>query len=137
MMPDAAPSGRPVTQRADRYKLEHIRPFQAGEYRPNNDGSYSTELTVTVPAGQGEWVNVPSLWMSPGGWVELSEDEAAQAAALYEKRMGAAFPRFKALSDAETTSAARSHAGGVSNGSLAMPMKTRMGGLGGLGGMPE
>lgn len=134
-MPNDGRSGSPITKRAEQFKIDHIRPFQQGEYRPNDDGSYSTEVTVTVPDGQGSWVNVPSLWMSPGGWVELDEDQAAQAASIYESRSGVAFPRFKTVDDAEQIASTRSHSGGIANGALAHPMGNGYGGLGGLGGI--
>lgn len=129
---------RAVSRRAENYKIEHLRPFQPGEYRPNPDGSMSTELTVTVPDADGNWMNVPSLWMSPAGWVHLSEDEAAMAAQFYEQRMGR-FPRYSTTDDAVRAATGRSHGGGVFNGNLALPYRPQQkrGGLAGLGGMEE
>src|SRR5690348_1052055 len=44
-----------------------LRPFRPGERRPNADGSYSTEISTTWQLPNGQWVNVPSLWMGPNG----------------------------------------------------------------------
>lgn len=35
-----------------------LRPFTAGEKRPNADGSYSTEVSTTFQLPDGQWVNV-------------------------------------------------------------------------------
>lgn len=96
-----------------------LRPLQGGERRPNPDGSYSTEITMTAPDPSGQWMNFPSLWMGPNGPVELQGEDAAQKAAIDYEAFGYEFPRFKELSDAERVAEMRSQQGGVSLGALA------------------
>ncbi|MEY9100480.1 hypothetical protein ABIA24_003389 [Sinorhizobium fredii] len=52
-----------------------LRPFNPAETRPNEDGSYSTELTTTWQLPGGEWVNVPSLWMGQSGPQQFNPDD--------------------------------------------------------------
>jgi hypothetical protein len=113
------PQGTAVPK-AENADLTTLRPLAANEYRDNGDGSWSTEVTTTVQDANGKWMNVPSLWMSPNGWVDLGEDEDAigQAAQSYEAK-GTAFPRFNSVEEAEAAATARSKSGGVANGALA------------------
>jgi hypothetical protein len=43
------------------------RPLRAGESRPNPDGSYSTEITMTERDATGMFFNFPSLYMTRDG----------------------------------------------------------------------
>jgi hypothetical protein len=101
-----------------------VRPFLPGEFRPNADGSRSTEILVTVqdPA-TGKWVNVPSLWMTPGGPRESPNDDISwMTAQRYEAFTGMRFPRFDTMDDAVSSARSRSDGGGASHRSLAMPV---------------
>lgn len=101
---------------------EDARPFRAGEFVDNGDGSRSTEISRTFPLPGGEWVNAPSLWMTTGGPVEVgSEDAIARLVESYERRTGEQFPRFPSRQEAETAARARSDRGGASQGSMAQP----------------
>lgn len=110
-------SKKPIITKAQKVILNRLRPFEPGEYIDNGDGSYSTERTQTVQAPDGAWINVPSLWMSPGGYVDLADDEdgIVQAATAFESRMGL-FPRHKTLEEAVVAAKARSAGGGAFNG---------------------
>lgn len=100
-----------------------LRPFQTGEFINNGDGSRSTERSRTFPLPSGEWVNAPSLWMTPEGPVEIrSEDQIARIVQDYEKRTGQRFPRFKSQQEAVAAARKRSDAGAVFSGPLAGSM---------------
>jgi len=99
-------------------KRSALRPLQKGEYRQNDDGTHSTELTITEKIGDG-FSNIPSLWMSGGKIVEFSNQRAVDAAMAYEKRTGKRFPRFKSIPQAVSAAKARSNKGGAGSGSLA------------------
>lgn len=97
----------------------YLRPLQGNEQRPNPDGSYSTEITMTDQDPQGRWEVYPSLWMPPSGQpVELPQRKAMQAANNYEK-FGYQFPRFDDLDTSERWAIARSKGGGVGQRPLA------------------
>ena len=105
--------------RAPLFGPPQYRPLQGAEQRPNPDGSYSTEITMTAPDAQGQWEVYPSLWMPPSGRpVELPEQAAQKLANMYEQ-FGYRFPRFNDLQASEDWSTARSHQGGVGTGPLA------------------
>src|SRR5690606_3954212 len=87
----------------DEAEMPALRPFVAGEYIDNGDGSYSTERTVTIQDKNGNWVNVPSLWKdSEGNTVDFGdgEDAIAKAHQEYEAGGGKRFRRFKSVEDA-------------------------------------
>ncbi len=88
------------------------RPLQGGENRPNADGSYSTEITMTDTDPQGRYEVYPSLWMGPNGPVEMSREKAMEMARMYEM-LGYEFPRFNDLQSSEDWAVARSHGGGA------------------------
>lgn len=100
------------------------RPLRGDERRPNPDGSYSTEITMTDPDPKGRWEVYPSLWMGPQGPVEMPRQQAQQTAANYEQ-FGYQFPRFDDLDTSERWAIQRSHGGGVGTGSLAFTMPDR------------
>jgi hypothetical protein len=82
------------------------RPFAPGEWVDNPDGSWSSEITVTVtdPAlNGGKPTNVPSLWVVDGKPVRVSEDQAAQFAA----QSGLTFPSYKTTEEADAASTKR------------------------------
>lgn len=108
----------PPQSKAPPEQPTELRPFGAGEKIVNEDGTISTERTETYQLPDGKWINVPSLWMSPKGPVDLAGDENAIMAALsdYEARSGKEFPRFSDLSSAETAARARSEKGGAQAG---------------------
>lgn len=79
--------------------------------RKNADGSYSTEVSITVTNPRlngGRPTNIPSLW----GGVELDEDRAVSRAI----ESGRKFDSFGSIDEAVTAAAARSNAGGASAG---------------------
>lgn len=94
-----------------------LRPFEPGEKVDNEDGTYSTERTVTVPIGD-QWFNVPSLWMGPDGPVQLSEDQALDTAERYMKEKRVTFPAFRSVDEAVAAAKTRSKNGGASQGSI-------------------
>ena len=95
-----------------------VRPFQAGEFVQNPDGTQSTERTVTIQTPTGEWVNVPSLWMGQAGPQQLNDNQIAGAMQAYEAQTGQSFPRFGSLQEAEAAARTRSMAGGAGQGPL-------------------
>jgi hypothetical protein len=96
--------------------LGDLRPFNANEYIRNDDGSYSTERSVTIQDGK-QWVNVPSLWRTQNGYVDFGNDDGAVRSAMraFEKRSGDTFQRFDSLKEAERAAEARSKAGGAAS----------------------
>jgi hypothetical protein len=96
-----------------------LRPFKQGESVANEDGSFSTERSVTVQI-DGRWANVPSLWMGENGPVQLSEDEAAARAKEYMQKTGQRFPTFSTVEEAVSAAEARSAGGGAMQGELAI-----------------
>ena len=102
----------------DQYGMPPMRPLQGNERRPNPDGGYSTEITMTDQDPQGQWEVYPSLWMDQGQPVELPRDLAMQAANNYE-RWGPQFPRFDDLDASERWATARSKGGGANISPLA------------------
>lgn len=97
--------------------LYSIRPFKPGERRENPDGTYSTELLRSVIMPDGSFANVPSLYMAPGGPIQMpdsmSDDQLAGIAKRLEDAGVASFPRFKSMDDAINSAIARSRSGGV------------------------
>lgn len=96
-----------------------LRPFKAGETRPNADGSYSTEISTTWQLPDGKWVNVPSLWMGDKGPQQFDpndEQGILGAMQLYEKANGQTFQRFNSVDEAEAAARARSASGGAGAG---------------------
>lgn len=76
--------------------------------RKNGDGSYSTEVSVTVTNPRlngGNPTNIPSLW----GGVELDEDAAVDAAI----KSGRSFQAFDSIPSAVSSARERSNAGGA------------------------
>lgn len=104
-----------------------LRPFHKGERRPNADGSYSTEISMTAPDPSGQWMNFPSLWMGPNGPVQFQNEDDALNTALNFERFGSSFPRFATLPQAEKAAEDRSKAGGVGTGELAKPTNDKAG----------
>lgn len=93
-----------------------LRPFKADEKRPNADGSYSTEISTTWQQPDGQWVNIPSLWMSPQGPKQFEagdEDGINTAANNFEQINGPTFQRFPDLASAEQAAKLRSSEGGA------------------------
>lgn len=97
--------------------MADLRPFQPGEFVDNRDGTISTERTVTFQDPAGRWVNVPSLWMSDTGPVDLRDDEDAIRDAMMRYEGGAEkFARFQDVTEAEAAARKRSDAGGAGAG---------------------
>jgi len=93
-----------------------MRPFQPGERRPNPDGTYSTEVSTTWQQPDGQWQNVPSLWMGEQGPVQFDpndEQSIRREAGMYEAAGGKPFDRYPTLPAAETAAQQRSAAGGA------------------------
>jgi hypothetical protein len=94
------------------------RPLNPGEFRPNDDGSYSTEMTQTVPF-MADYYNIPSLWMTGDGIKEAgSSDEALKWALDHMHQSGERFPKFNSIAEAVASAEARSAGGGVFQGRL-------------------
>lgn len=94
-----------------------LRPLKRGEYRQNEDGSRSTEISLTEKI-DGRWTNIPSLWKSGDRIVQLEPDDAVRTARRWEKTTGKSFPRFKSVEAAVAAAKARSSRGGVGSGPL-------------------
>lgn len=97
-----------------------LRPFRPGETRPNADGSVSTEISTTWQLPDGQWVNVPSLWMGQNGPQQFDEgDEQGILGAMraYEAANGPTFSRFPSVQEAEAAARDRSAHGGAAAGS--------------------
>jgi hypothetical protein len=92
-----------------------LRPFRSGEFIENPDGSISTERSVTAKLPDGQWINLPSLWMGPGGPVDFGDDEDAivEQGLAFEENTGEEFKRFKTRRQAIDAAKARSSAGGA------------------------
>lgn len=77
------------------------RPFAPGEWVDNPDGSWSSEITVTVtnPAlNGGKPTVIPGMWLVNGQPQRVSEDQAT----AYAKASGLNFPSFNSLAAADT-----------------------------------
>ena len=92
-----------------------LRPLERGEYRQNEDGSRSTELSLTEKI-DGSWTNIPSLWVSGSRIVELAPEAAIRAARRWQKTTGKSFPQFPSLKAAVVAAKRRSDAGGAMEG---------------------
>ena len=96
------------------------RPLRAGESRPNPDGSYSTEITMTERDATGMFFNFPSLYMTRDGIKQFKDPgEAMDKALEYEKQSGKKFPRYRDLEAALKAAEARTSKGGTRQGALA------------------
>lgn len=76
------------------------RPFAPGEWVQNPDGSWSSEITVTVTdprLNNGQPTVVPSLWLVDGKPVRVNEDAAVDMAL----KSGLAFQGFPDMAAAE------------------------------------
>lgn len=82
------------------------RPFAPGEALQNPDGSWSSEisLTVTNPVlNDGKPTNIPSLWLVNGKPVRVNEDMAAEFAA----KSGLKWRSYKTIQEADDAAALR------------------------------
>jgi len=82
------------------------RPLAPGEYVKNPDGSWSSEITVTVQdpvLNGGKPSVVPSLWIINGVPTRVSEDQAA----AYAAKSGLMFPAYGTAEEAESASQKR------------------------------
>ena len=98
----------------DQVKLKTLRPFVKGEFLDNQDGSRSTERTMTFNISGNEVV-VPSLWMTPDGPADLSRNPEVIIKAVidYEGRTNKKFPRFKTIEEANKFAKERTMKGAV------------------------
>lgn len=102
----------------------NLRPFRPGEQINNPDGSYSTELTTTWQLPDGQFVNVPSLWMGANGPVRFNpEDEQGIMGAMQQYEFGnaQAFPRYMSVQEAEAVARQRSRSGGAGSVNIQTP----------------
>jgi len=67
----------------------NARPLAPGEYLMNPDGGWSSEMTYTVPYGDG-WAVLPGMWIVDGKPVHVDEDQAT----AYAKQTGLNFPTY-------------------------------------------
>lgn len=109
--------GTPTGQLDERFSSvvpQGLRPFKPEEFVENDDGTISSERTVTIADQNGQFVNAPSLWMGQDGPVDLGTDEDAigQALNAFETE-GESLPRFDNLDGAVKAAQARSRAGGA------------------------
>lgn len=106
----------------DTVKVKKLRPFSPGEFLDNQDGSRSTERTITFNIG-GKEVLVPSLWMTDEGPVDLSKnpETIVRAVRSFEERTGRRFPRFNSPKEAGAFAKSRSSKGAVFTGPLQGP----------------
>lgn len=83
------------------------RPFAPGEYVANPDGSWSSEISMTVVNPElngGKPTNIPSLWVVNGkAYRAQSEDEAAALAV----RSGLSWPAFASVEIADKAASDR------------------------------
>src|SRR5260221_8239244 len=82
------------------------RPFAPGEWIQNHDGSWSSEISVTVtnPAiNNGAPTVLPSLWIVNGQAVRVPEDMAAS----FAMQSGLNFPAFTDIPSAEQFATSR------------------------------
>jgi len=88
---------------------EQLRTHDGLPARKNADGSYSTELSITVTdprLNRGRPTNIPSLW----GGKEVDEDAAVSNVLKSNKK----YRSFASIAEAEAAAKARSNAGGAS-----------------------
>ena len=109
-------------QAPDTINLKKVRPFNDDEVLDNQDGTRSTERTMSLNY-EGKEVLVPSLWMTDKGPVDLSRNPEVlmRAVRSYEDRSKLKFPRFNTPDEA-TAFAKERHTyldKGVSPGPLA------------------
>jgi hypothetical protein len=85
-------------------------PFDPRRHTPrrNRDGTISTELSMTFDSPDGGYWNVPSIWWSDKGPVELDENMAYEQALRYETETGRRFPRFNSVAEATRAAEERS-----------------------------
>ena len=89
-----------------------VRPLLPGEFRKNPDGSRSTEIEITVEddaLNEGRPTNIPSLWMTPRGVIEVPFELAVD----FASKSGMQFPAFTSVDEAVEAAKARSSQGGV------------------------
>lgn len=91
---------------APRVRAGLPRPFAPGEYVQNPNGSWSSEITVTVQNPDGSWSVVPSLWLDNGKPTRVDEDTAER----YAAQSGLPFRKFSSESEAEAFSNRRENA---------------------------
>lgn len=115
---DGSYSGRVNRDPQGKSGVSEVRPFKPGERVENPDGSYSTERSITVGI-DGQYMNIPTLWMAPDGPKEMSEKEAVAAAKKFMKDTGQRFPAFPSVDQAVNAAQKRSNAGGAGQGAQA------------------
>jgi hypothetical protein len=77
----------------------NARPLAPGEFLTNPNGSWSSEMTYTVPYNGG-WAVLPGMWLVDGKPVRVSEDQATQLA----KQSGLPFQTYPDEATAEKAS---------------------------------
>ena len=88
-----------------------IRRLQPGEFIQNQDGSRSTERSITVTEqaiNQGRPTNIPSIYSVNGEPREVPEEQAVRFAIA----TGETYPAFASVEEAVAAAVARSDAGG-------------------------
>lgn len=80
----------------------NARPLAPGEYLRNPNGSWSSEMTYTVPYNGGFAV-VPGMWIVDGKPVRVDEDQATE----YARQSGLNFQTYPDEATAEKASQAR------------------------------
>jgi hypothetical protein len=80
----------------------NARPLAPGEYLTNPQGSWSSEMTYTVPYNGGFAV-IPGMWIVDGKPVRVDEDQAT----TYAKQTGLNFQTYPDEAAAEKASQAR------------------------------
>lgn len=85
------------------------RPFAPGEYVQNPDGTWSSEISVTVrdkDFNHGRATNIPSLWLVDGKPRKVSESQAIE----YAKQSGISWPSFRSIKLANDAAMSRENA---------------------------
>lgn len=99
-----------------------LHPFNPETDTPKDVGlgGVSTEYLITVPTGDGGWMNIPSIWWNSQGSPMLMDEETSSGLARkYEEKTGKKFPRFEDMEQAVEWAKERSSGGGASHEELA------------------
>ncbi|MDA4845960.1 PLxRFG domain-containing protein [Hoeflea poritis] len=86
-----------------------LRPLGPGEGVTNEDGTVSTERTVTIQDRNGKWLNVPTLWKDGDAIIDLAGDEGRLNNVVAEhESSGDPLQRFATVEEAEQAARSRS-----------------------------
>lgn len=114
----AAPQNDLTGKKSGNWNFANLTPFDPGDFIRNEDGSISTERTVTIQLSNGKWVNIPTLWKNDEGYVDFSDREGAlrNLLANYEYHHNQKLPRYDTVDEAVKAAQERSESGGAGSG---------------------